>query len=63
MTRARPRAPRPPPRRVSSVSLCECDGFGTGVAIKAYVKARMAPRHALNLRRELAILSELRAAG
>ncbi|GBF90030.1 aurora protein [Raphidocelis subcapitata] len=48
---------------VSSVSLCECDGFGAGVAIKAYVKARMAPRHALNLHREVAILSELRASG
>ena len=45
------------------MSLCHYHGFDFGVCVKAYVKAAMAPRHALNLRRELAILSELRAQG
>lgn len=46
---------------VSSVSLCEYAGFDFGVCVKAYVKAHMQPRHYLNLRREVTILSEIRA--
>ena len=45
------------------MSLCTYDGFDFGVAVKAYVKAQMAPRNALNLRRELEILAELRYQG
>ncbi|KIZ00624.1 aurora kinase, other [Monoraphidium neglectum] len=48
---------------VCSVSLCSYGGPGAGVCVKAYVKGRMTPRHRLNLRREMEILSDLRAQG
>jgi hypothetical protein len=52
-----------PPCSVCSVSLCSYGGPGAGVCVKAYVKGRMTPRHRLNLRREMEILSDLRAQG
>jgi hypothetical protein len=48
---------------VCSVTLCSYAGLGPRVAVKAYCKARMTPRHHLNLRRELEALSRLRARG
>jgi hypothetical protein len=47
--------------RTSTVTLCSVDG--EALAVKAYAKARMRPRHLLNLRRELAVLTHLRQAG
>jgi hypothetical protein len=52
---------RPALPRTSTVTLCSVDG--EALAVKAYAKARLRPRHRLNLRRELTILTHLRQAG
>ncbi|GBF92590.1 aurora protein [Raphidocelis subcapitata] len=45
----------------STVTLCRVDG--EALAVKAYAKARLRPRHLLNLRREVAALAHLRHCG
>lgn len=45
----------------SSVVLCADAATGEPVVVKAYATTLMAPRHAVNLRRELAILADLAA--
>lgn len=47
--------------RTSTVSLCCADG--ELLAVKSYSKGLLAPRHCLNLRRELCVLAHLRQCG
>ena len=50
-------------RGVCSVMLCRAPGAAEPVVIKSYAKARMGPRHVLNLAREASLVRRLGALG